>query len=107
VTLYFVPAVPDETKTEENNWQGLVGRFLWYRPGLCQCRTGYTGIGFKSPKLYRPELRQYRSNPAAQLLPISAGNCPWDAGGGASRRWQRYSVIQVGEVCVNSLNPGP
>jgi hypothetical protein len=48
------------------NTSGLLGSLLWFRPGLCQCRFR---IAQFSP-LVPPKLRQYRSKPAAQLLPI-------------------------------------
>jgi hypothetical protein len=48
------------------NTSGLLGSLLWFRPGLCQCRFRIAQI---SP-LVPPKLRQYRSKPAAQLLPI-------------------------------------
>ena len=54
--------------------------FLWYRPGLCQCRfrSGYKGLYRAINCLIffgycRPKLRQYRSKPAAQLLRIRPG----------------------------------
>jgi hypothetical protein len=60
---------------------GLLGSFLWHRPGLCQCRKG---LAFVGPLITRfsPAKAGFtagqssfycRPRPAAQLLPISPG----------------------------------
>jgi hypothetical protein len=52
---------------------GLLESFLWYRPGLCQCRFRIGLYLGRSPHLLRlvPYHRQDRSKPAADLLPLS------------------------------------
>jgi hypothetical protein len=59
---------------------GLLGSFLWYRPGLCQCRfriPTWACIGLHRQNFsgwyriyYRPKQLYCRPRPAAQLLTI-------------------------------------
>jgi hypothetical protein len=62
---------------------GLLGSFVWYRPGLCQCRfriglnacMGLNRPFFSGPKPDLLPAKEFycRPRPAAQLLPISPG----------------------------------
>jgi hypothetical protein len=76
---------------------GLLGGFVWYRPGLCQCwfRIGWAGLHrAKSPNCIRLVLAAppYRLKPAAQLLPIRPS-----AMGSTSVQLMSKAVLPVAE----------
>jgi hypothetical protein len=74
---------------------GLLGNFVWFRPGLCQCRfrISYKGLYRASIAAFTPASAGLAPPvPAAQLLPISPGrdllrfSLNRDSPGGCARR---------------------